>query len=325
MSTLIALVVITVLGLVVAAVVSLAREGRLGPRSLLTLAGICGAGLVVMTLTDWPQQSLAEFWARHSVVSAVLSTLLLIGSGYLAFEARENVRQRELSASLAAAAFGGVVDHVIDVDLALSWFSGDDQPAPMAFEGKPLRWIRPVRDRLPAGDPRDEPPQLLAGRDDALQPWRQELVDQCVRRVMGGMKEWGALLGLTSDGRAVLVRLGDLRNVLLLVEQQAATGGWQQVDALVRDARRRCQVLALGLEVGSGTAVTRAGVRHVLAPGLEEPHVENVMTALRVPLKAPDEDRARALEDARILVGQPLRADDAGAGWLTRLTERARA
>ena len=106
MTTALALIFIVILGLAIALVVGLAREGRLGPRSLIFLALLCGAGLVAMTLSDWPQQSLATFWAQHSVVSAVLSTLLLVGAGYLSFEARDNVRQRQLS-GLARKFVGG--------------------------------------------------------------------------------------------------------------------------------------------------------------------------------------------------------------------------
>ena len=66
-----------------------------------------------MTLSDWPNERLAGFWAAHSVLSATLSTLLIVGAGYLAFEARENHEQEALTASLASGAFGGCVDHVI--------------------------------------------------------------------------------------------------------------------------------------------------------------------------------------------------------------------
>ncbi len=171
---------------------------------------------------------------------------------------------------------------------------------------KPLRWLRPRRDALPLDDPRLLDPTPLSSK--VSPEWRLDLVDQCIRRVMGGMKEWGGLLGLTSDGRAVLVRLGELRNVLLQVERSIKTENWPEANALLRSARQQCEVLAFGLELGSGALPLRGGVLTELASGLTAPAPETAMAELRRHMSrdAPGTDRDRALEEVRILVGRPV-------------------
>jgi hypothetical protein len=79
---------------------------------------VSGGALVVMVLTDWPGEQLARFWADHSILATVVSSLLLLSVGYLAFEAGENANQAELNRSVTSAGLSGLVDHLIDVDMA---------------------------------------------------------------------------------------------------------------------------------------------------------------------------------------------------------------
>lgn len=283
MSNAFALLALLTLGAFVGVVVVRARQGRLGRGALLGLAALCAAGLIVMTISDWPAESLARFWAAHSVLSATLSTLLLVGAGFLAFEARDNLEQQELTESLATAAFGGLVDHMIDVDLALALLCGASAPASMNGDGKPLRWLREARDGYvvrQADDPRLAlPMQLPDIRDDE---WREQLVDQALRRVMAAMRDWSPLLCQTRQGTSVLVRIGRLRNGLLRLQRQIDNDDLDGASQQSRLLRGECEVLALGLELGSGVAQrhVRAGVLVQPAPAAALPHVVEEMRQL---------------------------------------------
>lgn len=278
-----ALVALIVLGGVMAGVVVRARQGRLGRRALLALASLCGVGLITMTVTDWPAESLARFWADHSVLSATLSTLLLVGAGFLAFEARDNLEQQELTESLATAAFGGLVDHMIDVDLALALLCTAEPPSALLSTGKPLRWLRDERDRYvsrQADDPRKALPPDIA--EAPLDEWREELVDQALRRVMAAMRDWAPLLCQTRQGTSVLVRVGRLRNGLLLLQRQIDNDDLTGASAQARLLRGECEVLALGLELGSGVEprYVRDGVLLQPAEAAALPHVVSEMKRL---------------------------------------------
>lgn len=276
MSNALALLALIVLGGLVAGVVVRARQGRLGRGALLGLASLCGVGLVTMTITDWPAESLARFWADHSVLSATLSTLLLVGAGFLAFEARDNLEQQELTESLATAAFGGLVDHMIDVDLALALLCDVEPPPALVTTGKPLRWLRDERDHYvsrQSDDPRQVLPPVIAIA--ALDEWREQLVDQALRRVMAAMRDWAPLLCQTRQGTSVLVRVGRLRNGLLLLQRQIDNDDMTAASAQARLLRGECAVLALGLELGSGVEprYVRAGVLLQPAEAVALPHV----------------------------------------------------
>ena len=98
----------------------LAREQRISPRVLRGLTVACAAGLVAMLLSDWPFELLNQFWAAHSVLTSMLSTVLLVALGFLAFEHSERRRQEHLDSNLTATGLSGLVDHLIDVEVALA-------------------------------------------------------------------------------------------------------------------------------------------------------------------------------------------------------------
>ena len=270
MSTVVAVAMVLVFGISAAFVVRGARRGTIDRRLLLALSLLCAVGLLAMTMSDWPAETLDRFWADHSVLSATLSTLLLVGAGYLAFEAQDNLKQQHLTESLAAAAYGGLVDHVLDVDVAMAYLAGATAPPGYTSEGKPLRWLRPLRNELRSEvDPRFSPDNAWTTTLDCS--WRRDLVDQAVRRVMGAMRDWGPLLCQSRDGTAVLVQVGVLRNALLEIGDHLARPKSDQVvgQPLALRIRATCTVLALGLELGSNVAQDRVrpGVLSV-APSL---------------------------------------------------------
>ena len=88
--------------------------------------------------------------------------------------------------------------------------------------------------------------------------WRLAIVDECVRRLMGGMRDWAPLLSQTRDGMAVLARIAGLRNRLLeladALDRPAPSKDTAQVLSRIQ---HECRLLALGLELGSGVPLGR--------------------------------------------------------------------
>ncbi|MFW6010165.1 MAG: hypothetical protein ACOC9I_02475 [Actinomycetota bacterium] len=250
-----------------------AQRGTLASRTLGIAAVACLVGLVVMVLTDWPTEWLAEFWSEHSVVAGLGSTLLLVGAGFLGIEAREAHERARLDEIVACSAFGGLVDHLVDVDIALALAAGAEPP-PDTWGwnggGKPLRWLRQVR-VVVCGSPTWKLPadEAFTGSDFAHS---RVLVDQSIRRLMGGMRDWAALASTSPDGRAVLARLGALRNTLmdLATALQAPTkaADRQVLRALWLCARGEAQLLSTLLELGSGASQPRPIVRHMPSTSL---------------------------------------------------------
>lgn len=165
-----------------------ARSRQFSPAILVGLAVLCAVALAWMLISDWPTETMSGFWRDHSIVSATASTLLLVGIGFLAFEAVEMQREETFNEQVTSAGTGGVVDHVIDVDVALSLVQRAVPPETVRWPGwntpdHPLHWLRNNRallarntDGTPAAaDPRSKlVPAALPGADPA---WRGELVD----------------------------------------------------------------------------------------------------------------------------------------------------
>lgn len=65
------------------------RGDHLSPQTTLLVSVACGVGLIVMVLTDWPVESMSRFWADHSVLASLLSSLLLVGLVFMVYEQSE--------------------------------------------------------------------------------------------------------------------------------------------------------------------------------------------------------------------------------------------
>jgi hypothetical protein len=261
-------------------VIAMARLGTISSTILLSLASACCVGLFAMLLSDWPWGVLAEFWRDHSVISAVLSTLLMVGIGFLAFEARDTQEQGRLDETITVAGMGGLVDHFVDVEVALALVGDEASPntvdwANWRADGRPLRWLRTGRQRLartPQGSPQTTDPR---SRDvGSLHPtaedhWREELIDQAIRRVIAAMRDWAPVVGRSRNGQRVLVSIGLLRNDLLHIQGQLASADPDDARSSLRECRRTCRVLAYALEHNSGKHDKRPEVLLDLRP-LEE-------------------------------------------------------
>lgn len=104
-------------------------------------AATCGAlaVLVALVISDWPTEQLNSFWASHSVLAAVVTTVLLAAVAFLAFEAREASAQERLGEKVTTAGLAGLVDHLIDVDLVLFMLREGGTTAAYVSDDRPLR------------------------------------------------------------------------------------------------------------------------------------------------------------------------------------------
>ena len=258
----------------IAWVVYLAKEQQIGPNTVRALAILCSAGLLAMLVSDWPTTWASSFWGDHGVLTSIINTVLFVGIGFLVYEDGELRAQARLDSSLTAAGLGGIVDHVVDVEVALGLLSAPSPPDAQGWPGwqdvgQPLRWLREHREWLhrdQAGatrDPRRRPVELP---DEAVgAAWRHELVDQCVRRLLAAIRDWAPVINSSRNGTRVLIALAELRkdlmelSAMLHVDDPAAV-------ALLASLRQRTRLLAYFLESMSGARPLRPEVLTTFEP-----------------------------------------------------------
>lgn len=253
----------------------LVRSNRVSQRAAMASAVLCSVALILMVLSDWPIEVLAGFWAEHSVLAGMLSSLLLVAIVFLVYERGEQQRQDKLADGLTGAGLGGVVDHMVDVELALAFVSLNREPSVVSPEhwgqwrdpGKPLRWMREGRHLLGTeGDPR-----LAAVEGNVTaQPWMPELIDQAIRRLLAGMRDWTPLIGSSEAGVETLLIVSRIRSDLMglserLVQQDAIPLPPEEVQRML-DLRRRLRVLAACFEDWSGAPTRRSEVLETSVP-----------------------------------------------------------
>ena len=257
---------VVALALAIAGVIQLARNGSLSRRQMAALALLCAAGLLFMLITDWPTGLMAVFWAEHSVLSATLSSVLLVGLGFLVWERADQERQDALASGLSGAGFGAIVDHVIDVEVTLSLLSNPDPPQVAGWDepGRPLRWLRAHRDHLTTGDdPRSVPVRIPSDEHD----WRVELLDQAVRRTLGAMRDWSPLIDGSELGTTALLALSDIRKDCMELSSRLGRGlADERSIQILTTLRQRVRVLAYFFESFSGANPLRKEVRRSLDP-----------------------------------------------------------
>ncbi len=258
----------------VAYLVHLAREQAIAPSTVRALASLCGVGLVAMLLSDWPFELLAEFWAAHSILAATLSSVLLIGLVFLLYEEREQRAHERLDEGLSSAGLGGVVDHLVDVEVALGFLSAAGPPDGPWQEwnapGRPLRWLRTDRPEMlnaEAGLPRRKDPRRLSPSvaEDVSRDWQGELVDQCVRRLLAGLRDWTPLIGTSKNGVVALLAVSELRKDLMELSSLLGRNR-PEADRLLRSLRQRLRVLAHFFEERSGARPHRPEVLQTMEP-----------------------------------------------------------
>lgn len=259
----------------VAWVVHLARSQMIGDTTVRLLAAACALGLVIMLLSDWPSEVLATFWADHSVIGGILSTVLLVGVAFLAYEDSERRSQELLDRSVTAVGLGGIVDHMVDVEVALALISRAEPPSAHGWPQwrdpvKPLRWLREDRDRLERSDsgrpgPRDPRCFGTELQEVADPEWRIELLDQCVRRLLASIRDWSPVIRGSRNGTLVLIAISEIRKDLMELSEQVRVSR-PEAETLLRVLRQRLRLLAHFSEKTSGARPLRPEVLTRLAP-----------------------------------------------------------
>ncbi|MFC6287582.1 hypothetical protein ACFP3Q_14440 [Nocardioides sp. GCM10027113] len=272
---------LVVLACVMAWVVHLAREARISRTTVQVLALSCALGLLAMLLSDWPSEVLSTFWADHSILAGILSTVLLVGLVFLVYEEREQRHQDALDEGLTGAGLGGIVDHLVDVEVALALVAAPGPPSTPEWKrweeaGRPLRWLREGREQLHrtdsglgAADPRAGGCKLTDCDEHAR--WRKQLVDQCVRRLLAGMRDWSPLIGASRNGVTTLLAVSEIRKDLMKLGPRLGVEN-RETDALLLSLRQRLRLLARFCEEKSGAKPHRLEVLQTFEP-LEPPRV----------------------------------------------------
>lgn len=252
------------------------RGDHLSPRTSLIVSVACGVALIVMVLTDWPVESMSRFWADHSVLAGILSSVLLVGLVFLVYEQAERRDQEQRATGLSGAGAGGLVDHLVEVETALALMTSPKSPADLvpawtgwATSEKPLRWLRESRDVLDGGE--SDPRTLRLSTQAFIDPRRADLVDQAIRRLLAGMRDWTPLLGASDAGISALLILSRARSDLMDIHQQilSAHADADAVEGIVErimDLRRRLRVLTLCFERWSGAPAYRSEVLTTMHP-----------------------------------------------------------
>ena len=177
---------------------------------------------------------------------------------------------------------GGIVDKLIDVDVALGLVCSGEDPRASGWTdysttGRPLRWIRQHRDRLAdrAGHSRDEDPRTWPARlpPTADAAWRVDLVDQCIRRLLTAIRDWSPVINTSRNGTQVLIAIAELRKDLMALDTRL-TGEGQDPLPLLVSLRQRVRLLSAFLEVLSGAVPPRPEILLTFDPVQPEGELE---------------------------------------------------
>ena len=253
-----------------------ARKQQLTARGAALFAGACAVLLLMLIatdwpLTDWPSPEINAFWDEHGVLSGTVQSVLLFGVGLLSYEAGQLRAQERLDESVTAAGLGGIVDHVVDVEVGLAFLSSPEPPEAHGWfwsPGKPLQWLRQGRDRLSRSAPdRSGDPRIWQATlpETDIPGWRKELVDQCIRRLLVVIRDWTPVIATSRNGTRVLVAVAELRKDLVELEANL-DGDRQVVEAMLVSLRARARLLAYFLELKSGADPLRPEVLESFAP-----------------------------------------------------------
>jgi hypothetical protein len=244
--------------------IPVARRRRLGHGALKVIGFGALACFIALNLSDWPSGWLSGFWRDHSIVGATIDTLLLGAVIYLCYRAGDLLLQSDLDSKIAIAGRAGVVDHLVEVDVALSlacasrrrlhrlWPDWDDDE--WCEEGKALAWLRRNREVIHTDRgvlTEDDPRKWPITQPLPLEEWRRHLVDECLRRIMAAIRDWAVVLTRSRDGQLDLIKLGEIRRQLVLIDDYLEDSKPAEAVDAIEKCRRTCRQLAFSFEMAS--------------------------------------------------------------------------
>jgi hypothetical protein len=108
-----------------------------------------------------------------------------------------------------------------------------------------------------------------------MEEWRRDLVDQCVRRLMTSIREWAVVLTRSRQGQLDLVKLGEIRLLLIAIDDFFEASDPAAALAALRECRDNCRLTAFEFEMAStghsprpelAAPRDRAGSRRLVVP-----------------------------------------------------------
>lgn len=191
------------------------------------LGVVCLVLFMLMNISDWPGGFLNTFWLNHAIIGASAGTLLLGATVFLVYRHRDQQAQNRLAESIVDAGQSGLVEQLVNIDVALSLLCAQDESPLCAWPdwngpGRPLRWLNERRYELLSTQnyraKLTDPRALVPSSVIQMAVWRVELIRQMIRRISSGVKEWGPIMMQSRQGQRELVTYARLRVVLLHVE-----------------------------------------------------------------------------------------------------------
>ncbi len=291
-----------------------------------TVVGIAAAvTLAAMVAWDWHSPgdrvdglnywtSPASWLATHTVVASVIVTLLLASVAWVLLDHRAMRRDQLIADSTTSIGLAGSVQPLLGIAFTLAWLG---QRAPIGDTGctldqlrcaqlgrSPLKWTRaPVRrgfwpDAVTAGQ--------LCGTD-------ADAVDECIREVVGTVRDWANLLVASELGResaycmqSLRVRLQELQRC---IEQDQPDTAQADLDAL----RAVALFMAVYFEDSSGPLHRRLEIEKALRRPWAQADLQRCAAALSRNIgdatSLPTEERAGGGREMLRALFEYLRSD----------------
>lgn len=281
--------IVVAVAVVIGVLAGRVRNQRVGKTVALIPAACCLIALLAMVLSDWPLETLDVFWAEHSVLAGLLSSMLPLATAFFLYEYGAIRHEEQLAEGLTGAGFGGIVDSLIDLEVAVALYGSGTKPEACSdkwsewkSETKPLRWLRADRHLLAAE--KTDPRRLALAAEIESDGWGGVLLDQATRKVVATMRDWTPLISKSTEGTEALLALSHIRQALMHL--RSGNGGSAEIENL----RLRLRLLARYCEDRSKAPDPRPELRKDLGglsnqpPGLEELKLSRSVEARLVPV-----------------------------------------
>ena len=211
--------------------------------------------LAVLAILDSERHpAVQDFLEQFPRVTTLVTGGLAVLVGYLAIVTTKATRDRRINESVTSIGLAGLVRPLLGVNLVLDEIIKDQvgvlvqAKASYAQGTSPLKWTRPLV---------VDPTKLEELRRNAKPLDRQNLpqvkadmLDECVRDLVGSVRDWNSTLVITDLGRQGLFALQTLRSDLQMIQAGVLAGFRDAVEDLAV-IRARVVFLAASCEAAS--------------------------------------------------------------------------